>query len=705
MILERIRRHNIILILVIGFALLSFVISGVFSRNNSSLPSAVGEIDGEEIPYVSFKDEVDNTMRLMGGNASLSYAIDMLWENELQRKIFEKQFKSLGLEVGKEQIFNLISKSPSIAQDPQFQGENGGFDKNKFTQFITSLKSTNPNGYAQWQQQEKQLIESAKRELYMSLVRAGLGATAAEGEKLYHDQADKVSIKYAYLDYSSIPNEKIKVSDQEIQNYINSHKKEFEQEESTDIQFVVVREVASEQDKKEILDQISNLNQKKVVYNNQTQKNDTIPGFASMDREKVEDFVNANSDTPYNGNYLSKENLPVAIAETVPTMEIGGVYGPFEDTNDNSYKLIRLMDKSKNAQVRASHILLSYKDAPNMVNSATRTKQEAKQKAEELLEKVKSGTDISELVAENSDDKSSPTGDVNFFSKGQMVEPFEKFAFSASVGEVGVVETIFGYHVIKVTEQREGYQMATITRKIEPSEKTRKDIFAKISNFEVSVAKEPKKFSEIAKKDGLEAIPANNVEPLSETITGLGQSRELVRWTYQKDTKIGDVARFNLKDGYAVAQLLKKNEKGLQPVEKARVLVEPIIVKEKKAKEMIAKFKGNTIEQIAASINQTNISMAENITQTNPIITGVGSEAKVVGVAFALPKGKVSKPIVGENGVYVIEVVTKEIAPELQNYNSYINSLRLSKENSASSGLIRAMKENVEIIDNRKLFF
>lgn len=705
-VLEKIRKRTFFLILVIGLALFAFVISGVFDRGKGQIPPDIGSVNGEKIPYTVFSTQVENTNRNMGASGIGSmYIVNMLWQQMVQAKILDQQFKKLGISIGKDQVSAIVAQSPAIAQDPQFQNANGAFDPNKFAQFIATLKTTNPAGYSQWQAQEQSLVESAKRDVYLSLVRAGLGATAAEGEMAYHQEADKVDIKYVTLPYSSIEDKNITISDDEIKNYVNKHKKEFEQEDMRNIQFVVLKEEASQADKDEIRTNLLALNQPRTIYNKSTQLDETLPGFDKLEANKVPEFVNENSDVPYDSLYISKEKLPISVAEQLYDMPIGEVFGPYED--GQTYKLSKMMSKISNAEVRASHILIAYQGSLPSNTTIIRSKEEAKTKAEDILSKIKAGEDFSKLASENSDDISNASngGDLNFFSRGMMVPAFNDYVFTHKVGDVGLVETNFGFHIIKLTDQKEGVQLATIVRKIEASDATRNEIFNKIAKFELDVTHNPTKFVELANSASLSVLPADNLQVLSEDIPGLGANRTLVRWVFNDETKVGDVQKFDIKEGFVVAQLTKKKQKGLASVADARSIVAPILIKEKKAKQLSEKMKGKTLDEIANAVGQQNIRLGEGLTIKNPILIGEGREPNVVGVAFALQPNKISKPIEGENGVYIIEVTKKEIAPALPNYSSYTNVLRSMKLNRVGQELFSALEESADIEDNRKTFY
>ncbi len=705
-VLEKIRKRTVFLILVIGLALFAFVISGIFNSPTTRDQLVIGSVNGDKISYMDFSTQVENTMRNMGGGISQGYIVNALWEQAVQSRIIDQQFEKLGISISKEQVIDMISKVPSYAQNPQFQDEKGAFSAPKFAQFISELKTMNPTVYKQWQAEEKSYIDNAKRETYLNLIRSALGVTFKDGENEYHKQSDQVSLKYVAVPYASIADSLVKVSDKEIEDYIKAHKKQFEQKQMRNLQFVLASNTASAEDIKGIEEALKALDAPKILYNANTGKNDTLPGFATIPKREVPDFVNDNSDVPFDSLYVSREKLFGEYAEALYNLEVGQLYGPYKE--DNAYKYSRMLAKKPNAEVRASHILIAYKGSMASKENTTLTKEEAKAKAEGLLARIKAGEDFATLAQANSDDSSNAPngGDLNFFTPGTMVPAFNDYVFSAKVGDVGLVETDFGFHVVKITDQKAGVQLATIVRNIAPSSATINQVYTNITAFNEAALKNPKDFAAIATKQGYSVLPANNLEALAEDIPGLGSNRQVVKWAFEEDTKVGDIHRFDVKDGYVVAQLTKKIKEGLAAPDDVRAIVEPILIKEKKVKQITEKMKGTSLEQIAQATGQTNnIQLSENVTLASPIIAGQGNEPSVVGVAFVLPENKLSKPIAGNNGVYVIEVTQKTIAPAINNYTTYSNNLRNQKINRASQDLSAALQSTAKIVDDRAKYY
>ncbi|NOY47513.1 MAG: peptidyl-prolyl cis-trans isomerase, partial [Chlorobi bacterium] len=234
-------------------------------------------------------------------------------------------------------------------------------------------------------------------------------------------------------------------------------------------------------------------------------------------------------------------------------------------------------------------------------------------------------------------------------------------------------------------------------------EKTIDNTFNKTSKFEIAVAN--KNFNEVAKENNYTVKPVSNVKALDESIPGLGNQRAIVRWAFEEGRKVGDIKRFNLQNGgYAVVMLSAKNEKGLMSIENASVTALNEIRKEKKAELIKASLSGTTLEDIAASQNQS-VKTALAINMKNPTLSGAGREPLVIGAAFGLKEGQVSKPIVGNNGVYVIEVTKITLADGLPNYQGIANNIENTKRTAVNTELYKALKNASEIEDNRATFY
>ncbi len=459
--------------------------------------------------------------------------------------------------------------------------------------------------------------------------------------------------------------------------------KKYKSDNTTSIDFVLVENKPSKEDEQAML---STIGEVKVKF-------DSVAN--------VGEFVNANSDIKFDSTYVTKNQLPVEHQEALFNLPIGGVYGPYVY---NGHQCIsRMIAKKSNASAKASHILLAYKGAPQ--SSATRTKEEAQALANDLLAQAKANPgNFAMLAMANSDDPGSKNngGEYDNITPGQMVPQFNDFVFNNAIGTIGVVETDYGFHVIKVTDKYNSVLMGTVAQKIEPSETTIDAIYTKASQLEAD-ANENKDFAAVAKKAGFEVIPATNLKGFDEYVQGIGSQREIVRWSFNKDTEIGDVKRFDVPQGFVIAKLKDRNETGLLPIDVARQSVEPLIKNQKKAEMIKKKMSGSSLEAVAKA-SGASVQVATGVSLKTPVLPNIGNEPKVVGKAFGLAAGKTSEVIEGNSGMFMVRAKAVTKAPEVPSYETYITQDRSQNRSYAISMSFIALKDKAEIKDNRANF-
>lgn len=704
-VLEKIRKRTTVLILIIGLALFAFVISGVFSSNGFSdgkVGSSVAEINGEEISIDEFRQKVEAASRRYGPQASSMQLVNTVWEQEVRNMVLGQQFEELGIDIEQDQIVNYISSNPAYSQSPQFLNESGVFDTNKFREFIADLKANNPAQYEIWLQEEKAIIQMAKEQTYFNLIRAGVGATLKEGEFEYKLANDKVDLSYVRVPYTSISDSAIQVSKKEIESYIDAHKKDFKQEEARDIRFVYFEEKASLEDENAVKEEIVKLLDDTVEYNASKDANDTLVGFRRS--SDLAAFLDRNSDLKYDTIYKAKNDLPAKFADSLIQLPIGGIYGPYRD--GNFFKFSKMVDKKPMGSVKASHILISFAGAERANPEVQRTKEEAEKEAKELLvEAKKDGVVFAELARDKSDGPSAPRGgDLGYFQEGVMTEKFNDVAFNNPVGYIGLVETEFGFHIVKVDDKQDIYRIATLAREIEPSEETTNKLFTDATKFEMETADSKETFAALAKSNDYVVRPVNKIKAMDENLPGLSAQRPVVQWAFNDDTKVGDIKRFNINNGYAVVQLTASYKEGVMSSEDASIIVLPKIRKDKKAERIMEANKGKSMDALAKD-NNVSMATASALTMQAPTIPGAGREPLVVGRAFALDTGKTSGLIKGETGVFMVKVTNKEAAPKLDNYSTYANNVKTTNESKVSSAVFAALKEASEIDDKRSIFY
>jgi len=694
-VLSKIRQRSILLILVIGFCLFAFIIGDLFNSGNFNQTSKyVGSVNGEDISFEDFRVKVSN-LEKSGQQMSAAQAVNRVWDQEVSIKLVQAEFEKLGLRVGEKHILEALKADQNIGQNPMFLNDAGVFDLAKFKEYFKS----NPEQAQFIKDREKDAELNAKFQIYNTLVKAGMFTTEAEGKLKYEMEANKVSFDYVSVLYSSIKDSEVKVTDQEIVDYMKKNEKRYKADENREIEYVLIEDKASPEDENEVKTGVNSLLNAKIQYNDKTGKNDTLPGFKGA--ANIADFVNENSDIPYDSTFVAKKDLPAEVADALFNLPAGEIYGPY--MRGQYYCLSKSMGRQAGANAKASHILISYEGTQVPNKKEVRTKEEAKAKAESLLAQVQANpSSFLMLALTNSDDSSAQQGgDLGYFGKGQMVKPFNDFVFNNPIGKIGLVETDFGFHIINITDKQDAIRLATIARKIEPSEATTDKLYTQSVKFEMDA--NDKDFAATAKAAGLTVNPSVRVKAMDEMVGALGAQRQIVRWAFENGTNTGDVKRFEVANlGNVVAKLKKVNKEGLTSVEEARPSIEPIFKNKKKAEKIKAKMTGTSLDAIAKASGVT-VQQATDLTLDAANLPGAGPERKVIGAAFAVGANKVSAPIEGNSGVFVVKptVVTK--APALKDYKEY--SAKVKAQVSGYSGrVLPTLKADADIKDNRADF-
>jgi peptidyl-prolyl cis-trans isomerase D len=238
--------------------------------------------------------------------------------------------------------------------------------------------------------------------------------------------------------FSSIKDSDVKVSDEEIIAFMRKNEKKYKADESREVSMVIIEDKASVEDEGQVKTDLVQLLEGTIQYNKVTQKNDTLKGFRTT--TNTAEFVNNNSDVPYDSSYVAKKDLPADVAEQLYNLPQGEVYGPYKF---NGYLAVsKSLGRQAGVNAKASHILIAYKDAMRANPAVTRTKEEAQLKANEIFAQVQANpASFSMLAQVNSDDSSKQQGgDLGFFSKGQMTGKFNDFVFNNPIGKIGLVE-------------------------------------------------------------------------------------------------------------------------------------------------------------------------------------------------------------------------------------------------------------------------
>jgi peptidyl-prolyl cis-trans isomerase D len=683
-VLSKIRERSMFLIIIIGLALFAFVLdpSTLGDFFNSSKVNEIGEVNGETISRQEFVTEVEAYRQNVGSGVSDMKASKAVWDDIVRKKIYQTELAEAGITIGEADVWNEIIKDPSLKTNPQFLNEDGFFDELKLKQFIkTSLENE-----TQVTSTLNRIRDNKEVSIYNNLVSAGLGASLKEGETEYFIENTKINAQFVFVPYTSIVDSLVTVSKSEVEAYIKSNPTNFKVEASRDISYVKFNILATQED--EVL--------------MQKDLSDLIGDFKAAQDTRA--FLSDNSsDLNLDANFKFNNNINQSIATKLFEGNKGDVFGPYKD--QGYFKISKITEVSKMPDsVKASHILIPFLGSQRAASDITRTQEQAQKLADSILKIVKRNKyKFTALAKEFSSDKSNSEkgGDLSWFNYARMTPAFRDYTFTNKTGTIGIVQTPFGFHIIKVDAQKNNQKvlkLATYARKITPSEATENAVFQKTEQFALAVSKD-RKFFGVAEENNYVAKPVVGLKVLDENVPGLGNQRNIITWAFGKNTKAGAFKRFDLEGSHVVAFLTAKTKKGLQSAAKATNTVKPILVNQKKAELIAAKFTGSTLEEIAKENNST-IREANGINLKSPTLSGSGSEPKIVGAMYQSAINKVHNKLEGNRGVYAFKVTNRELPTALPNYDAARKKISQERKRQTFK-IFEAVKEASEIEDNR----
>jgi peptidyl-prolyl cis-trans isomerase D len=693
-ILGKIRQRSFILIVIIALALFSFVLADVIQSGGFNQTSRnVGSINGTDVSFEEFNLKVSNVEK-SGQDITTIQAMNRVWDQEVNLALLNDELEKLGIRISESHLVEALKGDQNVGSNPRFANELGQFDVNKYREYFKS--SSNPQEKEYIESLEKNANITAKYQIYTSLIKGGHFVTKNDAKFKYELENNKVTFDFVAVPFSSINDSDVKVSESEIMDYMKKNAKKYKADETREIEYVVIGDTPTDKDKSDVKNKLNALLSSKVEFNKETGINDTLPGFKNTSNDI--EFVNTNSDFPYDSTYIAKSDLPSEFAEQLFNLPQGEVFGPYEF--GNFLALSKSMGRKAGAKAKASHILISYEGTP-IKTKEIRNKEQAKVKAEELFAKIKANKEEFLMLAftESEDEGSAQKGgDLGFFGPNDMVKPFNDYVFNNPVGSIGLVESEFGFHIINIVDKQDAVRLATIAQKIDASEETTEGAYTQAMKFELLANEKP--FADAANEFKLSIAPPVKAKGLDEAMGELGNQRQIIRWAFDKSTDLDDVKRFEIpKVGHVIAKLKKINEEGLLPIADAKIQVEPILKNQKKAELIKAKMKGSSLDAIAKG-NNVSVQNALLVSVDNPSIPNVGFEPSVVGTAISLEKNKLSSTIVGNTAVYVIKTAEVQKALPTEDYTAQLTGLK-SQSSNAVNRIFVALKDQAKIKDNR----
>jgi len=691
-------RMGLILVIVIGFALFAFIAGEVIHYGSSFFHgdnTTLAEIAGEKVSYADFDQKVqDNTNNFKQQSHQTditpqitSYIQATTWDEELREVILNKEMDKLGLVVGEDEMKSLIqgdNPSPQIVQafgDPQ----TGQLDRAKLNNFLTNVTNAKADDpvLPRWQAFVEHIKSDKRTEKYMALITNGLYVNSLDAKDDYEAKNKLVNFKYVRLDYASIPDSKVTLTDDDYENYYNDHKNEYKNpEELRSLEYVTFNASPSKDDSTVIKAQVDKL----------------VPDFKASTNDSL--FVEVNADTKNPIVYQRKGQLDPKIDSIMFGATPGFVYGPY--LSGGSYKISKLVDARIGPDsVKARHILLPITAG---VDKALVT-------ADSLKKLLAAGKSFADLAKMYSIDKGSAEkgGDLGTFGRGTMVPVFEDAVFNGKKGDITIVTSQFGVHLIEIEDQKGSskvVKVATVDKALTASSTTQSAAYSKAQAFLGALNKD--NFDAQAKQSGLVPKTANDVNSVASGFGAVQNARDVVRWAYKGD--VGDISDqvYTVGDQYLVARLIEIKPAGILSLDAVKAQIKPLVLNAVKGKILSDKLQSalsgsSNIAQVAQKAGAQALSL-QNIVFANPVIPGASAEYKVVGTIFGSQPGKLSAPVEGQIGVFVFAVDNFIKPAPLTNAvreREQIGQLLLQR---SSQEVFEALKDKANVKDYRVKF-
>lgn len=720
-IIGKIRQRSWILVGFIALALFIFILEAALDRNSlfsGGGDSTVGEVDGAEIPAKEYSDniaEYEEGLKMINPSMQITDEVrtqiqDEVWSSILAKRLLEGAIQSLGLSVSTSEmgelmwgdmphplaqrfLMNVRQVKPDIIDQ-----QTGQINQGKIREFISNIDQIDQQNKTNFRQMlsaiEKLIQDDQVKQKYASLVSQSFYMpTFMAKEVVNSGRAAKVGV--LSVPYTSLPDDKYKVTDAQINEYIKNHAALFEQEAARVVDVVAFDVVPSADDTAEVLQKINTL------------RNDYL---ASLPNDSA--FIARNSQQGAQLAYYSKEELAQTVrnADTLFSLPVGTLTNVY--TEGNYYLFTKIIDrKIAPDTVRAAHILLSLGQGTEADKKAANTL------ADSLIRVINSNQKtFGQVAVENSLDEGSKNkgGDLGYFSRGQMVPEFNDQVFYKGMapGQIAKVETGYGLHVILMIDAKAPKavtKFADFVVELVPGNETEKLAYDQAVDFQQK-NQTAADFDKSAKSQRLikNVVLSKNMSQVPQ----LGSARKLVQWAFQQE-KAGVVDFFDTENTYLVAKLSKVVEKGLPKADDVREEVTALVRNELKAKDLIEQLNkagaGTTdLAAIAAKVKDATVADTVLIRFSSAFVQGVGNEPKLVGASFGVPVGKTSKAMAGERVVFMVQPKSvEENVPEMEGdielYKKQMQQMFISRLNFQS--IFESISKKAKVEDTRYKFY
>lgn len=690
-VIGEIRKRSGLVLVMVGGALVAFIMTDAFKNGPSQGDDRrVGEIFGTDVTNIEFQTRVENEVDNrtgFGGTVTEDVRAEIrnqVWSEIVRERVMDPELDELGLSVPIDEFFDMIDGEnihQSLAGDPSFQNqETGQYDPNLA---LTALKNFEETSPVEYQSFKRRLMIDRKFVKYHNMIKKGMYATQNEAFHDYHSTQDKVNFNFVIKKYTSIPDSIITYNDADVQAYYDAHKTELrfkQNQETRGIEYVKFSVVPSKRDTTALLRDIDLM----------------IEAFKNAYDDSA--YASENTDAQvFNGyeNY-TPGTMQGELDSMMMQADSGAVVGPYQ--NAGVFKVSKVYGFGDSySKVRASHILLKITDGDT-------AKVEAR--IDSIKTAIERGADFAEMAQKFSEGPSSTKGgDLDYFVEGQMVPPFNDACFNGKVGDMPIVTTDFGIHLIKIVDQVKGRKIVSIDRNIVASDATADSVFSAASAFAIN-NDDAAKFDAGVEASGYTSVPADNLYPDLREIQGVANSRKVITWAFGAEE--GDVSEtFDLGNSFLVAKMNVVREEGVPELDAIRPNIENAVIREKKAEMYAAQMMGATDLQTIADKVGEPVLPAENITFSSLTIPGGGgNEPKVIGQIFSLTEGTISQPLQGETGVYVVQVQSfSPVEEPTDNYASNKSSVMLRMVSRVDYEVFGALQKQAGVKDERSRLY
>ena len=708
--LEKIRSKAGLLVLVVGVALFAFIIGDFLNSGSTYFRQSqekIAEIEGEVVHIQDYQariDEMSEMYKMQSGSTSLPEEVmtqirQSVFDAMVQEVVLDNATEKLGMVVSAEELFDMVQGeniSPLIQQMQMFTNpQTGVFDKAALLNFLKQIDADNISSYPVEQQAqllqarnfwlfwEKNIKRQRLEQKYTMLLSKAVSANSLEAKDAFEAGNVNSDIVYAMQSYATIPDSTIEVSQSEIERLYNQRKESYKQKESKVIDYIAVDIRPSKEDYDNAQADIESVKEELATSN------------------RVADIVNEYSEVPYIDAFFSEKALDAEMKQFATTAQVGDIYGPVFD--NDKYRMFKLVDKTKAPDsVKVSHIML-----------AGKPEAELKALADSLVGALKGGADFATLAKEHSVDQAAENGgELGWFTEATALrgvnEDFKNAVFSTAINEVSVVKSMYGTHLVKVTEKTSNvdkYKIADIEKTVTYSSKTNGNIYNELNQF-ISENNSKDKMEANAKEAGYNLITGAVVTKDNQMLGSIKDSRPVIRWVFQNDK--GSISEiFECDDKFVVAVVTGKIEEGYRPVDRVATALRAELIAQKKgdkiAQELSAKNL-TTVDAYAQAMN-SSVDSVKFVNFDTRRISGIGIEPKLNALVSMAPVDQVSAPVKGNNGVYVFKVYARN--NENKEYNAADEIRLLNSANAYRIGFqaIQSLVNNADIEDNRIRFY